>query len=47
MLPKKQGEQGRFIPFRNTKPQRGWSNFIETKELELRGDGYKNSRTRA
>jgi len=47
MLPKKQGAQGRFIPFKNTKPQGGWSNFIETQELELGGDGYKNSRTKA
>jgi hypothetical protein len=47
LLPRIQGEQGRFILFRNTKPQGGWSNFIETQELELGGDGHKNSRTRA
>jgi hypothetical protein len=46
LLPKIQGEQGRFIPFRNTKPQGGWSNFIKTQELELGVDGYKNSRTK-
>jgi hypothetical protein len=38
--PKTQGRQGKFISSKNTKPQEGWLNCIETQELELGGDGY-------